>query len=369
MALDQRLAHHRVVREQRGGEQQHQVAAGGGPLTAEQLVGQEHQHPAAGERHAGHLPAGEPLDAARCRISRVNTGPQAMISALENAVDQWMPKVTMLTCSVCASRPSPASCSTSRAAASPAPAVGASARRWHAAAARGGTAASAGSGRTGRPAAAGAEQRLLHREVGAPDRATTSLRLVFATAAAQVDGFSLTMAMSRVTGIPAHLQLRATQGDAAELPDDLLAVLGHSWARLVKVRDGWTADLRLKGHMPERGDDAETKFDRTLEHLAQTLAEPPAAFHDKQRRARWRVVGRRAVPLAASLALIGGAFAVPSLQLAQDSVLRMLIFHAPPILLVGFFCLRELPRIEIPSRPKPLRLPAWRAAPENRGPD
>ena len=200
-------------------------------------------------------------------------------------------------------------------------------------------------------------------------RSARSLRLVFATAAAQVDGFSLTMAMSRVTGIPAHLQLRATQGDAAELPDDLLAVLGHSWARLVKVRYGWTADLRLKGHMPERGDDAETKFDRTLEHLAQTLAEPPAAFHDKQRRARWRVVGRRAVPLAASLALIGGAFAVPSLQLAQDSVLRMLIFHAPPILLVGFFCLRELPRIEIPSRPKPLRLPAWRAAPENRGPD
>lgn len=199
-------------------------------------------------------------------------------------------------------------------------------------------------------------------------RSARSLRLVFATATAQVDGFALTMAMSRVTGIPAHLQLRATLGDAAELPDDLLAVLGHSWARLVKVRDGWTADLRLKGHMPERGDDAEAKFDRTLEHLAQTLAEPPAAFHDKQRRARWRVVGRRAVPLAASLALIGGAFAVPSLQLAQDSVLRMLIFHAPPILLVGFFCLRELPRIEIPSMPRPLRLAAWRAAGDDREP-
>jgi hypothetical protein len=46
---------------------------------------------------------------AQCRISSVNTGPQAMISALENAVDQWMPKVTMLTWKLWASTPSPIS--------------------------------------------------------------------------------------------------------------------------------------------------------------------------------------------------------------------------------------------------------------------
>ena len=51
---------------------------------------------------------------AACRISKVNTGLQAMISALENAVDQWMPKVTRLTCTVWPSRPSPTNCSASR---------------------------------------------------------------------------------------------------------------------------------------------------------------------------------------------------------------------------------------------------------------
>jgi hypothetical protein len=191
-------------------------------------------------------------------------------------------------------------------------------------------------------------------------------RLVFASAAAVVDGFALKMTMSRVTGIPAHLQLSATQGDAAELPDDLLAVLGHPWARLIRVKDGWQSDLRLKGHMPDRGDDGERKFDRSVEHLARTLAEPPQSFHQRQLRARWHVVARRAVPLAASLGLIGAAAAVPNLQLAQDSVLRMLIFHAPPLLLVGFFCMRELPRIEIPRLPKPPQATSWRLPPPNR---
>jgi hypothetical protein len=38
----------------------------------------------------------------------------------------------------------------------------------------------------------------------------------------------------------------------------------------------------------------------------------------------------------------------------------MLIFNAPPILMMLFFCLRELPRIEIPPLPRASRASAWR---------
>jgi hypothetical protein len=40
----------------------------------------------------------------------------------------------------------------------------------------------------------------------------------------------------------------------------------------------------------------------------------------------------------------------------------MLIFNAPPLLLGLFFCLREMPRIEIPPLPRPSAAGAWRRA-------
>jgi hypothetical protein len=38
----------------------------------------------------------------------------------------------------------------------------------------------------------------------------------------------------------------------------------------------------------------------------------------------------------------------------------MLIFNAPPLLMVAFFCMREMPRIEIPPWPRRSRATAWR---------
>jgi hypothetical protein len=38
----------------------------------------------------------------------------------------------------------------------------------------------------------------------------------------------------------------------------------------------------------------------------------------------------------------------------------MLIFNAPPLLMVAFFCMREMPRIEIPPWPRRSRAPGWR---------
>ena len=188
------------------------------------------------------------------------------------------------------------------------------------------------------------------------------LRRILTNSEMRVEGFTLKLSVSKVSGIPAEVELAPTSGQASALPEDLLAVLGWPWSRLMPAKDRWRGQLRLSGHDDRRSRDAEHKLVTTGEHLARTLAEPPARFHERQRRARWKVVARRATPLAASLGLIGAATLVPGLQLAQDSVFRMLIFHSPPLLLVGFFCLREVPRIEIPPLPRPITAPAWRQA-------
>jgi hypothetical protein len=172
--------------------------------------------------------------------------------------------------------------------------------------------------------------------------------------------------ISRVKGMPAEIELH-TPSDMA-LPGDLLAVLGLDWSRL-SLAPGtagpasqarvWRASLRLRGADAARSQDAETKLQQGLAHLARTFAEPPARFHDRFAAARWGVVLRRAVPLAVCLLLIAAAAAVPLLELGPGSVYRMMIFNAPPLLLVWLFSMRELPRIEIPPLPRPLAAAAW----------
>jgi hypothetical protein len=178
-------------------------------------------------------------------------------------------------------------------------------------------------------------------------------------AAAQLEALHLQMRVSPVKGIPAEIELKAT-GETLALPDDLLAVLGWHWARLITVSSGWGTRLRLRGAGSERSRDAEAKLELAVGHLARTLAEPPPQFHDRLVAARWRVAVRRAMPLIGSVLLVVAAWLLAKLDLAQDSVFRMLIFHAPPILLVFFFCLNELPRVEIPPLPRRPQGDSWR---------
>jgi hypothetical protein len=185
--------------------------------------------------------------------------------------------------------------------------------------------------------------------------------LVLTRAEARFAGLGLTMRVPALHGIPAEIELLTpgAGGPGLDLPDDLLAVLGWRWPLLNRFTDGWRGSLRLRGRGAERSQDAEARLAQAAQHLALTLAEPPGRFHARQRAARWRVVGRRSLPLLACVALLGGALAVPSLGLADNSVFRMLIFHAPPLLLVAVFCLHEMPRIEIPPWPRPATAGAW----------
>lgn len=194
-------------------------------------------------------------------------------------------------------------------------------------------------------------------------------------AQARVAGLNVLVKVSRVKNVPAEIELRPATAQAAvqapgtagpvagapplSLPEDLLAVLGLAWSRLVRVGAAWRATVQLRGDGAARSQDAEDKIARTVAHLAQVLAQPPAAFHARFAPARWKVTLRRGFPLLVCTALIGAAAAVPLADLGPDSVWRMLIFNAPPLLLLWMFTLRELPRIELPPLPRPLAADAW----------
>jgi hypothetical protein len=188
-------------------------------------------------------------------------------------------------------------------------------------------------------------------------------RLSLTGAEVRVSDLALVVAEPTRLGARVGVELRTiTDGGELAVPDDLLAVLGRDWSPLSLDADVWKGSLRLRGKEPMRSRRAEDALTRGALHLATTLTEPPARFHERLIAARWAVVLRRALPLLGCFGLIGAAAAVPRLHLAENSGLRMLIFNAPPILMMLFFCLRELPRIELPPLPRRSRSAQWRAA-------
>lgn len=186
------------------------------------------------------------------------------------------------------------------------------------------------------------------------------VRVVVAWIDARVAGVRLRLTLPAVAGITAEFELEAPE--LVELPDDVLAVLGGGWSTLWRLGDRWRGHFRAPRGEPRRSAAALEQMQRAVEHLAFTLSEPPARFHERLAGARWRVAARRCVPLLAALGLIGLSFVVTSMDFARDSVWRMLIFNAPPILLALGVSLQELPRFEWPRWPRPSEAASWRAA-------
>lgn len=185
--------------------------------------------------------------------------------------------------------------------------------------------------------------------------------LVFDHATARLGGFRITLAVGSLRNEPAKVELLPDAAQSPALPDDVLAVLGRAWTPLKRVGDPWVGRYRLPRNEPRRSRSAEAGFDSGAQHLARLLAEPPAQYHDRWLLARWRVFLRRLLPLAGCAGLIGAAAAVPKLHLADSSGLRMLIFNSPPLLMMLFFCMRELPTIELPPLPRRPAEPGWGA--------
>jgi hypothetical protein len=177
--------------------------------------------------------------------------------------------------------------------------------------------------------------------------------------AAQLGGIALTLDASIPRG-PAAVAVSRPPGDELKLPEDALAVLGGAWSRLRNSGDGWAGELQLSGREPRRSRQAEAAITAAAAHLARLLEEPPCRFHERWVAARWRVFLRRLVPLAVCAGLILCAAAVPKLHLAAGSGLRMLILNSPPLLMMLFFCLREVPIVEFPPLPRRSDAASWR---------
>ncbi len=185
--------------------------------------------------------------------------------------------------------------------------------------------------------------------------------LILSTAIIECDLLRVEFIANTGSGALADVDLIARGGHPLKLPQDLLAVLGWQWTRLTEKKQGWSARLRTRGGEPGRSARSERRLLAAARHLARTFSEPPARFHARQPLARWAVFARRSVPLVSCFGVIAAAAAVPKLHLAEDSGLRAVIFNAPPILMMLFFCLHEMPTIEIPPIPRPPAPDAWGA--------
>ncbi len=160
-------------------------------------------------------------------------------------------------------------------------------------------------------------------------------------------------------GLPAQIELTAGPGLLLFAPEDLLAVLGWRWRPLRRFGPRWRGTLKVKRRDPARTAELEEAVDQAVGHLTRTLEAAPAAYDPRFRLRRWRVAVQRAIPLSIGLGLLAATPLLQFVELADDSLVKMFIFHMPPILLLAFFSFRELPRIEIPRRPRPLTQAAW----------
>lgn len=190
--------------------------------------------------------------------------------------------------------------------------------------------------------------------------AAATAALVLERGTVRVDGLTVKLRLPAMRGMSADLTLESAPGTSLALPDDLLAVIGWDWARLIREGDAWRSKLRLRGGRPRRSERAERALEQAAAHVARVLSEPPARFHERHVGARWGVVLRRGIPTLTASAMIVGALLLA--RSAASPVPGMLfVMHYASIALIALsFCLQELPRFEIPPLPRRSGARNWR---------
>ncbi len=180
--------------------------------------------------------------------------------------------------------------------------------------------------------------------------------------AAKVRNLELEMDASSLYGVPVDLRIRPEpETIPPSLPDDVLAILGRAWQPLIKVRQGWKTSLKLPKGDPRRTRAALDGFARMVAQLETTLSRSPTAYHARHRRARWLTFVRRSQIFLVSFAVIAALPVIDATLLSDGRELHPFFQMLPPILLGGaiLFWAWDMPRFEIPPRPRPLGLDAW----------
>jgi hypothetical protein len=195
-------------------------------------------------------------------------------------------------------------------------------------------------------------------DIGPGGRA--SLRFVHGQA--RLDGLTFTLKVPGTAIRSAELAIvQIDDRPRPALPEDLLAVLGWPWARLLAERAGWKSRIRLPRGRQRRHEAAEAAFDLATAHLARTLHDGPAQWHPRHRRARWGVFLRRGIPSITFVLLLGIVLTATQLDIHVDRApgLWVAMYHVPTLLIALSFMLQELPRFEIPPLPRPLVALRW----------
>jgi hypothetical protein len=207
-----------------------------------------------------------------------------------------------------------------------------------------------------------ARSHALQAGAPAPADGSAAKRQLLTCGVVQCDGLRLTLTLPAGRRGPAEIVLAEPGDEALDLPEDLLAVLGWNWARLARNHEGWKTRLRLHGNAARRSRSAETALERAAEHLARTLAEPPARYHERQVVARWGVFFRRAIPALTAAMLILTAANLPHVTFDGGPGAWIMLFHLPTALLVLSFYLQEMSQFEIPPRPRRCDAARWQSA-------
>jgi hypothetical protein len=178
--------------------------------------------------------------------------------------------------------------------------------------------------------------------------------------AIHVGPWRMTVEADPVRGMAADVELACDPASSpVTLPEDLFAVLGRAWGLVRPAARGWTTTVRLRGRPPTRDASTRALVRAAAAHLAHTFQAAPDAFHERHQRERWRVTLRRMLPLAASVLLIAIGAACTRLDISNDATLRVLLMSSPPVLMILFFSLREVPRIEFPPLPRVSNAGRW----------
>jgi hypothetical protein len=191
------------------------------------------------------------------------------------------------------------------------------------------------------------------------DRGGDAASLTLTHGEVKVEGLRLTLSVPAVRRIAATINLQPTSSHRPALPEDVLAVLGWNWARLVRDGQGWTSRLRLRGSLADRTRTAETALDCAAAHLAQTVGEAPARYHERLRAARWGVFFRRGIPTLTALSLFGAVALAARFWPDLPPAVVVALYHVPTVIVAVSFVLQELPRFEIPPWPRRLPASAW----------